>query len=60
MILMKAGRAHIRISQKMRLKNLRGSVRSDLKKLDLFTFETLKKHLIRNFLRNLYGISYTV
>ena len=30
----------------------RGSVRSDLKKLDLFTLETSKNHLIRNFLRN--------
>ena len=32
----------------MRVKNLR----SDLKKLDSFTLETLKNHLIRNFLRN--------
>ena len=29
-----------------------GSVRSDLKKLDSFTVETSKNHLIRNFLRN--------
>ena len=29
-----------------------GSVRSDLKKLDSFTLETSKNHLIRNFLRN--------
>ena len=28
------------------------SVRSDLKKLDSFTFETSKNHLIRYFLRN--------
>ena len=28
------------------------SVRSDLKKLDSFTLETSKDHLIRNFLRN--------
>ena len=36
----------------MRMKNLRGSVRSDFKKLDSFTSETSKNHLIRNFLRN--------
>ena len=36
----------------MRLKNLRGSVRSDLKKLDSFTLETSKNQLIRSFLRN--------
>ena len=49
---MKSGRAQIGIYQNMRIKNLRGSVRSDLKKLDSFTFETSKKHLIRNSLRN--------
>ena len=38
--------------QKMRIKNLMGSVRSDLKKLDSFTLEMSKNHLIRNFLRN--------
>ena len=36
----------------MDIKNLRGSLRSDLKKLDSFTFETSKNHLIRKFLRN--------
>ena len=38
----------------MRIKNLRGggSVRSDLKKLDSFTLEMSKNHLISNFLRN--------
>ena len=36
----------------MRIKNLKGvSVRSDLKKLDPFTLETPKNHLIRNFSR---------
>ena len=50
---MKSGRVLIGIFQKMRIKNLRGgSVRSDLKKLDSFTLETSKNHLIRNFLRN--------
>ena len=49
---MKAGRAKIGIFQKMRIKNLRGSVRSDDKKIDSFTLETSKNHLIRNFLRN--------
>ena len=39
------------IFQKMRIKNLRGSVWSDLKKLDSFTFEMSKNDLIRNFLR---------
>ena len=29
-----------------------GSIRSDLKKLDAFTWETSTNHLIRNFLRN--------
>ena len=48
---MKSGRAYIGIFQKMRIKNLRGSVRSDLEKLDSFTLETSKNHLIRNFLR---------
>ena len=45
-------RASIGIFQKMRIKNLRGSVRFDLKKLDRFTLDTSKKHLISNFLRN--------
>ena len=45
-------RASIGIFQKMRIKNLRGSVRSDFKKLDSFTMETSKNHLIRSFLRN--------
>ena len=49
---MKSGRALIGIFQKMRIKNLRGSVRSDLTKLDYFTLEMSKNHLIRNFLRN--------
>ena len=40
---------HIGIFQKMRIKNLRGS---DLKKIDSFTLETSKNHLIRNFLPN--------
>ena len=39
---MKSGRAYIGIFQKMRIKNLRGSVRSDLKKLDSFTLKTSK------------------
>ena len=47
---MKAGRAQIGIFQKMRIKNLTGPVR--FKKLDSFTLETLKNHLIRKFLRN--------
>ena len=34
------------------MKSEGGSVRSDFKKLDSFTLETLKNHLIRNFLRN--------
>ena len=33
-------------------KSERGSVRSDFKKLDSFTLETTKNHLIRSFLRN--------
>ena len=50
---MKSGRAKIGIFQKMCIKNLRGSVSSDLKKkLDSFTLETSKNHLIRNFLSN--------
>ena len=49
---MKSGRAKIAIFQKMRIKNLMGSVRSDLKKLDSFTLKTSKNHLIRSFLRN--------
>ena len=49
---MKAGRASIGIFQKMRIENLRGAVRSDLEKLDSFTLETSKNHLIHNFLRN--------
>ena len=36
----------------MRIKNLRRSVRSYLKKLDSFTLKTSKKHVIRNFLCN--------
>ena len=51
---MKAGRASIGSFQKIRIKNLRGSVRSVPKKLDSFTLEKYKNHqfLIRNFLRN--------
>ena len=49
---MKAVRAKIGIFQKMHIKNLRRSVRSDLKKLDSFTLKTSKSHLIRNFLRS--------
>ena len=49
---MKSARTKIGIFQKMRIKNLRGSVRSDFKKLDSFTLETSKNHLIRKFLRN--------
>ena len=52
---MKAGRAKIGIFQKMRIKNLRGGGVSEVrfkKKLDYFTLETSKNHLIRNFLRN--------
>ena len=36
----------------MRIKNLMGSVRSGLGKLDSFTLERSKNHLIRTFLRN--------
>ena len=49
---MKSGRAKIDSFQKMRIKNLRGVSEVRLKKLDSFTFETSKNHLIRNFLRN--------
>ena len=50
---LKAGRALIGIFQKMRIKNLSGGVSEvRLKKLDSFTLETSKNHLIRNFLRN--------
>ena len=49
---MKSGRAQIGIFQKMRNEILRGSVRSDMKKVDYFTLETSKHHLIRTFLRN--------
>ena len=46
---MNAGRTKIGIFQKMRIKHL-SEVR--LKKLDSFTLETSKNHLIRNILRN--------
>ena len=36
----------------MRIKNLRGVSEVRFKKLDSFTLETSKNHLIRNFLRN--------
>ena len=49
---MKAVRASIGIFQKMRIKNLRGVSEVRFKKLDYFTLETSKSHLIRNFLRN--------
>ena len=49
---MKTGRTIIGIFQKMGIKNLRGAVRSDFKKLKSFTLETSKNHLIRNFRRN--------
>ena len=49
---MKAGRALIGIFQMMLIKNLRGGgYQLDFKKLDSFTLETSKNHLIRNFLR---------
>ena len=51
---MKTGRALVDIFQKMRIKNLKRGV-SEVrfkKKLDSFTLETSKNHLIRNFLRN--------
>ena len=51
-LFIKPGRAKIGIFQKMCSKNLRGSVRSDLEKLDSFAVGTSKNHLIRNFLRN--------
>ena len=49
---MKSGRAQIGIFQKMRIKNLRGVSEVRFKKLDFFTLETSKNHLIHNFLRN--------
>ena len=50
---MKAGKAKIGIFQKMRIKNLRGGVSEvRLKKLDSFTLQTSKNHLIRNCSRN--------
>ena len=50
---MESERAEIGIYQKMRIKNLMGgSVRSDLKKLDPFTLEMSKNHLLRSFRRN--------
>ena len=49
---MTARRAEIGIFQKMRIKNLRGVSEVRLKKLEFFTLETLKNHLIHNFLRN--------
>ena len=55
---MKSGRAQIGIFQKMRIKNLRGSVRSDFKKLDFVTLETSKNHLIRNFRGRLRWLIY--
>ena len=48
----KAGKVFIDLFQKMRIKNLRGVSKVRLKKLDSFTLETSKNHLIRNFLRN--------
>ena len=39
-------------SKRCASKILRGSVRSDLEKLDSFTLETSKNHLIDNFMRN--------
>ena len=42
---MKAGRALIGIFQKMRIKNLGGSVRSDLKKTRLLHLENVEKTL---------------
>ena len=49
---MKAERALTDIFQKMSIKNLRGVSEVQFKKLDPFTSETSKNHLIRNFLRN--------
>ena len=46
---MNAGRAKIGIFQKMRIKNLRWSVRSDLKKLDFSTLGTSKSTLSATF-----------
>ena len=42
----------ISIFQKMRIKNMRRVSEVRIKKLDSFTLETSKNHLIRNFLRN--------
>ena len=49
---MKSGRAKIGIFQKMRIKNLMGGQWGPILKLDSFTLETSKNHLIRSFLRN--------
>ena len=49
---MKAGKAKICIFQKMHIKNLRGSQWDPIKKLNSFTLEMSKNHLIRNLLRN--------
>ena len=37
------------IFYKMHIQSLRGTVKSDLKKLDFFTLETSKNHIIHNF-----------
>ena len=49
---MKSGRAKIGIFRKMRIKNLKGVSDVRFKKLDSFTLETSKNHLVRIFLRN--------
>ena len=50
---MKSGRAKIGIFKKMRIKNLMGGQWGPiLKKLDSFSLETSKNHLICSFLRN--------
>ena len=49
---MKSGRAKIGSFKKMRIKNLSGVSEVRFKKLDSFTLETSKNHLIHNFLRN--------
>ena len=50
---MTAWRAKIGIFQKMRIKILKGGQWGPiLKKIDSFTLETSKTHLIRNFLRS--------
>ena len=49
---MKAGRAWIGIFEKMLIKNMQGVSEVRFKKLDSFTLETSKNHLIRKFLRN--------